>query len=173
MLLHIVDSGINNGGFRMKIMMFAHGGSLNRGCEAIVRSSTNIIKEKVNGAKVYLASGKPETDKIITKLDGVYDGSSSVIKKYSYDWLVSSLKVKLFNDESYALGKIEENTIKHIKDMDVFLSIGGDNYCYGDQPALYEIDKKVKEQGKKLVLWGCSIGEEDMSEQNIRRLKVI
>ena len=39
--------------------------------------------------------------------------------------------------------------------------------------ALYEIDKRVKEQGKKLVLWGCSIGEEDMSEQNIRRLKVI
>ena len=56
-------------------MMFAHGGSLNRGCEAIVRSSTNIIKEKVHDAKVYLASGKPETDKIITKLDGIFDGS--------------------------------------------------------------------------------------------------
>ena len=59
----------------MKIMMFAHDGSLNRGCEAIVRSSTNIIKEKIDGAKVYLASGKPETDRIITKLDGIYDGS--------------------------------------------------------------------------------------------------
>ena len=27
----------------MKIMMFAHNGSLNRGCEAIVRSSSKII----------------------------------------------------------------------------------------------------------------------------------
>ena len=153
-------------------MMFAHGGSLNRGCEAIVRSSTNIIKEKVQHAKVYVASGKPETDRIITKLDGVFDGSSSTIKKYSYDWLVSSLKVKLFKDESYAFSKMEENTIKHIKDMDVFLSVGGDNYCYGDQPALYEIDKKVKEQGKKLVLWGCSIGEEDLSEQTLEDLKL-
>ena len=43
-------------------------GSLNRGCEAIVRSSTNIIKEKIHGAKVYLASGKPETDRIISKI---------------------------------------------------------------------------------------------------------
>jgi colanic acid/amylovoran biosynthesis protein len=156
----------------MKIMMFAHGGSLNRGCEAIVRSSTNIIKEKINDAKVYLASGKPETDTIIRKLDGIYDSSPRRIKKYSFDWLVSSMKVKLFKDESYALAKIERNTIDHIKNMDVFLSIGGDNYCYGEQPALYEIDKRVKSQGKKLVLWGCSIGEENISERTIEDLKL-
>ena len=34
------------------------------------------------------------------------------------------------------LGKIHQNMIKHIKDMDVFLSIGGDNYCYGEQPGI-------------------------------------
>ncbi|KMY51888.1 polysaccharide pyruvyl transferase family protein [Peribacillus loiseleuriae] len=156
----------------MKIMMFAHGGSLNRGCEAIVRSSTNIIKEKLHDAKVYLVSGKPDTDKSMTKLDGIFDGSSRRIKKYSYDWFRSSFKVKLFKDESFAFRKMEGNTIKHIKNMDVLLSVGGDNYCYGDQPALYEIDKKVKEEGKKLVLWGCSIGEEDMSERTLEDLKL-
>ncbi|MDC2864546.1 MULTISPECIES: polysaccharide pyruvyl transferase family protein [unclassified Bacillus (in: firmicutes)] len=156
----------------MKIMMFAHGGSLNRGCEAIVRSSTSIIKEKKDDAKVYLVSSKPETDKIIPKLDEIYDGSSSDIKKYSYDWWMAVLKVKLFNDESYALAKIENNIIKRIKDVDVCLSIGGDNYCYGEQPALYEIDRRVKAQGKKLVLWGCSIGEEDMSEKKLEDLKL-
>lgn len=155
----------------MKIMMFAHGGSLNRGCEAIVRSSTNIIKEEVDEAKIYLISSKPETDKIITKLDGIYDGSTKSIAKYSYDWWMALLKVKMFNDESYAIAKMEDNIIKHIKNMDVCLSIGGDNYCYGEQPALYEIDKKVKAAGKKLVLWGCSIGEEDMSERKLGDLK--
>ena len=156
----------------MKIMMFAHDGSLNRGCEAIVRSSTNIIKEKINGTKVYLLSGRPETDKVITKLDGVYDGSPYNIKKYSYDWLLSSLKVKFFNDESFALGKIHHNIIKHINDMDVYLSIGGDNYCYGEQPGWYEVDRRVKANGKKLVLWGCSIGEEDISERKLEDLKL-
>ncbi|PFE04365.1 hypothetical protein COE15_01475 [Bacillus cereus] len=155
----------------MKIMMFAHGGSLNRGCEAIVRSSTNIIKEEVDEAKIYLISSKPETDRIITKLDGIYDGSTKSIAKYSYDWWMALLKVKMFNDESYAIAKMEDNIIKHIKNMDVCLSIGGDNYCYGEQPALYEIDKKVKAAGKKLVLWGCSIGEEDMSERKLGDLK--
>lgn len=156
----------------MKIMMFAHGGSLNRGCEAIVRSSTNIIKEKIDDTKVYLVSSKPETDKIIPQLDEIYEGSSSSIKKYSYDWWMALLKVKFLNDESYALAKMENNIIKRIKDVDVCLSIGGDNYCYGEQPALYEIDRRVKAQGKKLVLWGCSIGEEDMSEKKLEDLKL-
>ncbi|MEH7419547.1 polysaccharide pyruvyl transferase family protein [Neobacillus drentensis] len=156
----------------MKVMMFAHGGSLNRGCEAIVRSSTNIIKEKVNKAQVYLVSSRPETDQIIPKLDKVYDGSDSEIKKYSYEWFLSSFRVKFFNDESYAFGKIHQNIINHINDADICLSIGGDNYCYGEQPGWYEVDKRVKAQGKKLVLWGCSIGHEDLSERKLEDLKL-
>lgn len=172
MLLHIVDLEIDKlEELKMKIMMFAHDGSLNRGCEAIVRSSTNIIKEKIGNAKVYLASGKPETDKIITNLDGIWDGSNTAIKKYSYDWFISSIKVKLFDDESYALGRIHQNIIKNIDNVDICLSIGGDNYCYGEQPGWYEIDRKVKLYGKKLVLWGCSIGEEDLSERKLEDLK--
>ncbi|WP_053374674.1 polysaccharide pyruvyl transferase family protein [Paenibacillus sp. FJAT-27812] len=156
----------------MKIMMFAHGGSLNRGCEAIVRSSTKLIKEKIVGSKIYLASEKPQTDKVISTLDGIYDGSKSSIKKYSLDWFVASLQFKLRQDETYALGVIEQNIINRIKDVDVCLSIGGDNYCYGEQPNWYEIDRRVKAQGKKLVLWGCSIGEEDMSERKLEDLKL-
>ncbi|MFD0961404.1 polysaccharide pyruvyl transferase family protein [Paenibacillus chungangensis] len=156
----------------MNIMMFAHDGSQNRGCEAIVRSSAHLLKEHWKEAKIYLASGMPETDKIIPKLDGIYDGSTKPIGRFSYDWLQSSLRLKLFNDESYALGKIHSNIINNIRNMDVCLSIGGDNYCYGEQPGWYEIDRRVKQQGKKLVLWGCSIGEEDMSEQKLRDLKL-
>lgn len=155
----------------MKIMMFAHGGSLNRGCEAIVRSSTGIIKEKIADSQVILLSGRPDTDQCIGNLDGIYDGSTRQINKYSPDWLISLLKVKLFKDESFSLGKIHHNTIKHIEQSDICMSIGGDNYCYGEQPGWYEIDRRVKKQGKKLVLWGCSIGEEDMSERKLEDLK--
>jgi colanic acid/amylovoran biosynthesis protein len=155
----------------MKIMMFAHGGSYNRGCEAIVRSSTNLIKNRLQGARVYLASGKPDTDKVINNLDEVFDASSVSLKKYTKEWFVSSIQAKFLKDESYALRAMEGKTIERIKDVDVCLSIGGDNYCYGEQPALYEIDKTVKKKGKKLVLWGCSIGEEDMSEQKLRDLQ--
>ena len=155
----------------MKIMMFAHGGSLNRGCEAIVRSSTQLIKQKINKSRVYLVSSRPETDRIIPALDRIYDGSDSQIKKHSLSWFLSSFKVKFFGDESFAYRKIHHNIIRHIKDVDLCLSIGGDNYCYGEQPGWYEVDRRVKAKGKKLVLWGCSIGKEDMSEQKLQDLK--
>ncbi|QNG58479.1 polysaccharide pyruvyl transferase family protein [Bacillus sp. PAMC26568] len=156
----------------MNIMMFAHGGSPNRGCEAIVRSSATIIKEKLAGSKIYLASYRPETDQIISNLDGIYDGSNTEIKKFSIAWAVSSFKVKLFKDESYAFGKIHQKVIKQINNKDICLSIGGDNYCYGEQPGWYEVNKRVKAQGKKLVLWGCSIGEEDMSPRKLEDLRL-
>ncbi|MHA7964380.1 polysaccharide pyruvyl transferase family protein [Paenibacillus sp. CAU 1782] len=156
----------------MKIMMFAHDGSLNRGCEAIVRSSAALLKGGLKQSKIYLASGKPESDKGIPQLDGVYDGAALPIRKYSADWWISSMRVKWFRDESYALGRIHRNIINRIGDMDVLLSIGGDNYCYGEQPGWYEIDKRIKEKGKKLVLWGCSIGEEDMSPRKLADLKL-
>lgn len=156
----------------MKILMFAHSGSHNRGCEAIVRSSVELIKERLNNAEVYLASENPKSDVSITELNGIYDASPQHVKKYSYAWLIASLKYKLFKDETYALGHIHKNVIKHIKNMDVFLSIGGDNYCYGEQPGWYEIDRRVKINNKKLVLWGCSIGEEDMSDRKLADLQL-
>ncbi|GGD73274.1 polysaccharide pyruvyl transferase family protein [Paenibacillus nasutitermitis] len=156
----------------MKIMMFAHGGSLNRGCEAIVRSSASIIKERISGAKVFLSSQKPDTDGMIPRLDGVYDGTRTEIRKYSMDWALSFLSFRLLKNESYALRKLEQKVISRIKEVDICMSIGGDNYCYGEQPQWYEIDRSVKRSGKKLVLWGCSIGEEDMSERKLRDLKL-
>ncbi|MCL6605447.1 MAG: polysaccharide pyruvyl transferase family protein [Paenibacillus sp.] len=156
----------------MRIMMFAHGGSLNRGCEAIVRSSTGIIKEGIGGAKVFLLSDRPDTDRIIGTLDHIYDGSAIPISKYSPQWLMSLLRVRLFKDEKYALGQIHNNVIKRIGLADVCMSIGGDNYCYGEQPGWYEINRRIKKKGKKLVLWGCSIGEEDITPRKLEDLKL-
>lgn len=155
----------------MKIMMYGHDGSLNRGCEAIVRSSSEMIKDRVKGSKIILASGKPETDKMLNKLDEVFNGSSVEFKPNLLQKVRIASEVKLLKSEHYALGKIYKNVIEKIKDIDVLLSIGGDNYCYGEQPGFYEINRRVKASGKKLALWGCSIGEEDMSERKLEDLK--
>ncbi|MEO3945384.1 polysaccharide pyruvyl transferase family protein [Gorillibacterium sp. CAU 1737] len=156
----------------MKIMMFAHAGSLNRGCEAIVRSSTQLIKERIADARVLLTSERPETDRLLDKVDEIRDGKAQPVSRFSLDGVLAALSYKLRGDESYALGKIHRNVIRHIPEVDVCLSIGGDNYCYGEQPGWYEIDRQVKRQGKKLVLWGCSIGEEDMSERKLEDLRL-
>ena len=67
--------------------------------------------------------------------------------------------------------KYHKDIIEKIPNYDVILSIGGDNYCYGEQPGIYEIDRCIKKAGKKLVLWGASIGQEDLSTAKIEDLK--
>lgn len=151
--------------------MFFHGGSRNRGCEAIVRSGVTLIKNQNKEAIVDLASWEPETDKIIPMLDSILPDKMKSIKKFSADWFISMLKVKLFKDESFAFRKIHSDIIEKIPSYDILLSIGGDNYCYGEQPGIYEVDRCIKRAGKKLVLWGASIGEEDLSPDKIEDLK--
>ncbi|WP_395042738.1 polysaccharide pyruvyl transferase family protein [Flavobacterium sp.] len=155
----------------MKILMFLHGGSRNRGCEAIVRSGVALIKNKIPDAKVDLASWKPETDAIIPLIDNVYLDKSREIKKFSLQWLACIIQAKLFNNPNYAYQIIHSDIITKVPNYDILLSIGGDNYCYGEQHGFYEINKSIKKAGKKLVLWGASIGEEDLSDAKIEDLK--
>lgn len=155
----------------MKILLFFHGGSKNRGCEAIVRSGIPIIKKYIPNAEISLLSQDFESDKNMPGLTNLFDDSRVEIKKYSLEWFVSLLNLKLFGNENYAIKIIYQKIFKHIPTHDVFLSIGGDNYCYGEQPWLYEVDRQVKKAGKKLILWGASIGSEDLSPAKITDLK--
>lgn len=155
----------------MNIMMFAHAGSLNRGCEAIVRSSSEIIKNTIEDANIILASNKPSTDKIIKNVDFIFDGNPIDKPLGFLEKLRVYAELKVFKSQQFILTERYKNIVGRIDDVDVCLSIGGDNYCYGEQDGLYAIDKNIKKKGKKLVLWACSIGEEDLSEVKINDLK--
>ena len=155
----------------MKVLMFFHSGSENRGCEAIVRTASALLKTSPGIKKLALSSADPESDKIISNIDVLHLDEYSPIEKFSPTGIMNALKIKLFKDETFAFRKIHESIIKLIPQYDVFLSIGGDNYCYGEQPGIYEIDRCIKKAGKKLVLWGASVGEEDLSEDKIKDLK--
>jgi len=157
----------------MKILMFFHAGSLNRGCEAIVRSAVDLIKSQHPNAIINLASFDPDSDVLIPNVDTIYDGRELDVKLFSLPGIISALKVKFQKDETYFFRKKFNNIIKLIPEHDVFLSIGGDNYCYGEQSWIYEVDRLIKKAGKKLVLWGASIGDEDLSEPKIADLKTM
>lgn len=151
--------------------MFLHGGSRNRGCEAIVRSGVALIKKENPKAVVDLISLHPETDTIIPLIDTIYLDTRRAIPKYSLNWFQSYLRLKLFKDDTFAFRQIHKDIIDKIPNYDIFLSIGGDNYCYGEQPGFYEIDRCIKKAGKKLVLWGASIGTEDLSAEKLKDLQ--
>lgn len=147
--------------------MFFHGGSGNRGCEAIVRSAIKIIRKKHENVYLALASTKPDTDKIIDGLDEIiYHNQDRGFKRFSLSYFQNLWETRVKKSQKASYRLMHQDIISRTDDFDVFLSIGGDNYCYGDLPDYYELDRQIKAKGKKLILWGASLGKEDVTTQN-------
>lgn len=140
------------------IKLYNHGGSLNHGCEAIVRSTKKIVGENIE-----LWSQNPDFDKCYG-VDKVID--------IKYDQTLYPNKIKnLYNKVISKILKTDEPFIKqerkifldNISKNDVCLSIGGDLYCYKGVDKLYYLDRALKNKGAKTVLWGCSIDVESIN----------
>ncbi len=146
----------------MKYVFFPHGGSGNHGCEAIVRTTKKILKsdditlftfcedEDIRYlGKEYISIKRPGRD----------------LKKGSFEYYWVTIKQKLHLD----IEAPDKSTFSPIIDVcdkhTVLVSIGGDNYCYGENEYIYLVNREVKKRGTKLVLWGCSVEPEAISEK--------
>lgn len=152
----------------MKYFLFNHVGSLNHGCEAIVRGTVNIIENADQNSSIVLSSYTPQTDEGI---DGIEKRAFTVRGLSFSEKLISALNVKIRHSEEYALKKMYSDIVEQAQDCDVCLSIGGDTYCYGDNSGICVLTKELRKSGKKVVLWGASIGEEDLTEEKLHGMK--
>lgn len=151
----------------MKYFLFNHVGSFNHGCEAIVRGTVNIISNADSSACFVLSSYAPETDAVIQDVEKRVFATRELT---SFEKLISAFNVKARGSEEYALRKMYSGIVEQAQDCDICLSIGGDTYCYGDNQGIQVLTKELKKSGKKVVLWGASIGEEDLNEQKLQSL---
>ncbi len=152
----------------MKYFLFNHVGSFNHGCEAIVRGSVNIIDNADPNAGFVLSSFLPETDSGIIEVEKRTFATRSLTL---FEKLVSAFYVKVCHSEDYALKKMYSDVVAQAQDCDVCLSVGGDTYCYGDNHGIQVLTRELKKSGKKVVLWGASVGEEDLSEEKLQSFK--
>ena len=127
---------------KLNFLLYGEGSFLNRGCEAIVNTTIHKIKNSCEG-NITLATNDIEYD-----------------SKYYNDIITKYVKQSFENNDALK---------KEI--ADVCLSVGGDNYCYGEPKWLYEINKNIKAQNKKNVLWCASLYEEIESDEMIRDLR--
>ena len=133
---------------------YLHAGSANHGCEAIVRSSINILNDKVT-----LYSRVPELD---TKygIDDICDlqkDDKLPLKKGSFSWIKAYLQTKLTGKIDLSMKYQYNSLISQVNNNDIYFSIGGDNYCYPGTEVLAGINSNIKKKGARLVLWGCSV----------------
>lgn len=151
----------------MKYFLFDHASSANRGCEAIVRGTMNIISHADKQAEFKLVSYSPKNDEHL----GIALGAMDTRELTKFEKAISALNIKLGRSEEYALRKIYSPVSQQADDFEICLSIGGDTYCYGNNAHTRAITSNLHKKGKKVVLWGASIGKEDLSAEKIETLK--
>lgn len=139
------------------------GGSGNRGCEAIIRGTTELLKD-VPGKKYAFTSGYEQeqasglTQQIeclpLTCQHGrVYSMIRHGLCWLSYRFGSGRLQVKL----------IYEKIWNAVKKDDIYLVVGGDVYCYGRPYIYYQLNRILKNNRK--ALWGCSIEPSSIDEE--------
>lgn len=159
------------------LFMYAHGGSKNHGCEAIVRSTLGLF-QNMDRLHITLMSERPEED----RLYGIDQLCTIIPEQAQYSrctpsFLSAYLRLKLGKDY-VPLDRLNyKKAFDNIQRGDIALSIGGDNYCYADARRYTMMHDMLLQRGAKTVLWGCSIEPELLKQpefaQDLSRYSLI
>ena len=153
----------------MRIGLYAHGGSGNHGCEALVRSTMRLLGDH----DYTLFSERPEED-IHYGLEGLsHIIPTQVNLPTGIGHIVYALKMRLRQDDEIYWRMRYRGLEKKVSGLDVALAIGGDNYCYNGFSERFSIlNRMMVRKGIPIVLWGCSIDRERISPAMLDDLKL-
>ena len=152
----------------MNILLYPHGGSGNHGCEAIVRATAKIMK----GTNFTLFSSCIEDDKKygLKQLCSIQK-EQQPISRFSGSYIKAVIQNRICKDKDAFDRIIYQNIYKKSRLCQFAFSIGGDNYCYGVPRFIYIINKQLRKQGTKTILWGCSVEPEAIQGKMLEDLK--
>ncbi len=154
----------------MNIALYAHGGSGNHGCEALVRSTLHSIGSAGNHFTVI--SERPQDDKRY-HLDelAVIKPSMSPLPT-GFRRLFYNIRMKMSNDDRVYYREVYRDFPERIGRCDVALAIGGDNYCYSGFTERFSVlNDMLKNRDIPTVLWGCSIDPYRINTTMLRDLR--
>ena len=137
----------------------------NRGCEGIAKGTAIIIGAKKDN---YLGlcqnielDCRLGIDKYVTLIPPL---KLSLIQRLANKFIHILRRLKL----NFGLKdiKIDQNPyfFSSMTDDDVMISTGGDMMCYGDNTPSVSSNEYVTTKGYKSILWGCSMGPNNLSE---------
>ena len=145
-----------------KIILFGHTGSINRGSDAIVKSTADLFHEISDDAKVILVTNRKSEDSMFG-----FEEYDKVIESANFEHNAISRWLSLVYAK--ALGnQVKSNHIrfkcveKEIDSNSIVLVVGGDIYCYGYNipPQMAYIVDLCEKKGCPCCLWACSVEED-------------
>ena len=140
------------------IHLFFTGGSGNRGCEAIVRGTKEILTNQElvvysSNLQEEVESGLNEVIKCRSLNCGRAGRISHILCWFSYH----------FGNQKLQVRELYPQFFKSIKKEDSYFVIGGDVYCY-EKPSIYYRVNEILRNNKK-ILWGCSIEPDSIDDE--------
>lgn len=149
----------------MKILLTGHAGSYNRGCEAIVRCTIDIIRRYLGPTDITILSFDPASDRsaMLSQLENVRikDILSPIPQKYSLGWLVKGIERRILRRAFPGIPSYFSYVNRfYYQGTDVVISVGGDNFSdyYGGPGQFFGELTLARLLSSRTVIWGASIG---------------
>ncbi len=145
----------------MKVLLAGHGGAYNRGCEAIVRGTAVILRAHFGDCDLVLASDSAERDREVDwgfPLEIVPGRDKSVYQPGRTPWFERQRYRLLAPSLAWRVPLTP--MLPAVRECDVMLSVGGDNYSadYGYPSYFLKLIDCAKALRKPIVIWGASVG---------------
>lgn len=143
-----------------RIVLYYHAGSKNHGCEAIVRSTEKILKRELD-----LYSFFPEEDYLynLNEKVSIFKDEKVNLKNRSIKYLFAAIMHYIREDDYFYTILSHEKFFNTVNKGDIYMSIGGDNYCYKGKDILGYYNKQLHKKRAKTVLWGCSVETKEIT----------
>ncbi len=148
----------------MKYILYNHVGSANHGCEALVRTISDVLGRDNT---LLLSEAPQEEEKYgITNLVEVKPAVTGRCSKLNFLHAFAVLK---FQKDYFPLDALPfQDAIRRFAHHDdVLVSIGGDIYCYDNYPKYILLHKYAKKFVSKTILLGCSIEPDLLSDRKL------
>ncbi|MHC1682803.1 MAG: polysaccharide pyruvyl transferase family protein [Clostridiaceae bacterium] len=153
-----------------KFLIYGNGSFDNRGCEAITRGTSNILKQSGLN-EITFASFQPDIDK--KTLEQLKDNIIHIKRgRESMDNILFELLNRgILTKFAYKIPCTDMIEIAK-KNYDFALCSGGDNYCYpGSQGKYYRLNRSFSKSNTKLIFWGCSLEDDLIDDLMLKDLK--
>ena len=155
------------------IVFFPHTATNNHGCEAILVSIAKLFEgkgfKKDNLALIHRDTAHDDYTSL-TKYYNIFSYPKTELKRGSFRWLWHQFNIWRYGSKEINYYLEFKSYMSKKREVDAFISIGGDNYCYGTPYFMYAVDRYANESHARLILWGCSV-EENCDEKKLQDLE--